>query len=88
MAPGGRSSSFVAVAGFTCVCRFRSGQAGLRPVSCPGLPQVLLDPKWPQAFPFKPENFERYDESSDTLFYEQPRFVAHIDDNAIKALTQ
>ncbi|KAI3429355.1 hypothetical protein D9Q98_005450 [Chlorella vulgaris] len=50
--------------------------------------KVLLDPKWPQAFPFKPENFERYDESSDTLFYEQPRFVAHIDDNAIKALTQ
>ena len=30
----------------------------------------------------------RYDETSDSQFYEQPRFVAHIDDGAIKALTQ
>lgn len=50
--------------------------------------QVLLDPRWPEEFPFKPEYFQRYDESSDGDFYSQPRFVTHIDDAAIKALTQ
>lgn len=30
----------------------------------------------------------RYDESSDAEFYEQPRFVTHIDDGAIRALTK
>ena len=29
-----------------------------------------------------------YDETSDALFYEQPRFVTHIDDGAIGALTK
>lgn len=32
--------------------------------------------------------FNCYDESSDALFYDSPRFVTHIDDNAIKALTK
>ena len=50
--------------------------------------QALLDPKWPEAFPFRPDMFGRYDESLDTQFYNAPRFVTHIDDNAIKALTQ
>ena len=31
--------------------------------------------------------FEREDESADALFYEQPRFVTHIDDSTIAALT-
>ena len=31
--------------------------------------------------------FEREDESADALFYEQPRFVQHIDDSTIAALT-
>jgi SAM-dependent methyltransferase len=35
-----------------------------------------------------PEAFRRYDESPDTLFYLQPRFVTHIDDGAIAAVTQ
>lgn len=26
-------------------------------------PQVLLDPKWPEKWPFRPEDFLRYDES-------------------------
>jgi SAM-dependent methyltransferase len=34
------------------------------------------------------EAFRRYDESSDPLFYAQPRFVTHIDDSAIAAVTQ
>jgi SAM-dependent methyltransferase len=32
--------------------------------------------------------FRRYDESPDTFFYAQPRFVTHIDDDAIAAVTQ
>lgn len=50
--------------------------------------QVLQDPRWPEQFPFRPEMFERYDESSDAIFYDQPRFVTHIDDGAIGALTK
>lgn len=49
---------------------------------------MLADPVWPEEFPFKPEFFKRYDETSDTIFYDQPRFVTHIDDGAIKAVTQ
>lgn len=32
--------------------------------------------------------FDRYDESADELFYELPRFVTHIDDGAIAAVTR
>jgi SAM-dependent methyltransferase len=35
-----------------------------------------------------PDAFRRYDESPDTLFYLQPRFVTHIDDAAIASVTQ
>ncbi|XP_047249779.1 uncharacterized protein LOC107877980 isoform X8 [Capsicum annuum] len=50
--------------------------------------QVLKNVEWPKQFPFKDEDFQRFDESSDTLFYEMPRFVTHIDDQAISALTK
>eukprot|EP00246_Nothoceros_aenigmaticus_P002425 TRINITY_DN13300_c0_g1_i1.p1 TRINITY_DN13300_c0_g1~~TRINITY_DN13300_c0_g1_i1.p1 ORF type:complete len:253 (+),score=44.07 TRINITY_DN13300_c0_g1_i1:51-761(+) len=50
--------------------------------------QVLKAVEWPEEFPFKPEDFQRYDESTDTIFYSQPRFVTHIDDQAINALTK
>lgn len=50
--------------------------------------QVLQDPQWPDKFPFRDEMFQRYDESEDSLFYDYPRFVTHIDDAAIKSLTQ
>jgi SAM-dependent methyltransferase len=33
------------------------------------------------------EYFRRYDDSADELFYTMPRFVVHIDDGAIHALT-
>ncbi len=42
--------------------------------------------RWMRVLP--PDAFRRYDESPDTLFYLQPRFVAHIDDAAIAAVTQ
>ena len=48
---------------------------------------VLADPQWPPEFPFRPEMFDRYDESLDSDFYAYPRFVTHIDDAAIAALT-
>ncbi|KAJ8531995.1 hypothetical protein K7X08_011918 [Anisodus acutangulus] len=50
--------------------------------------QVLKNVEWPEQFPFRDEDFQRFDESSDTLFYEMPRFVTHIDDQAIAALTK
>lgn len=50
--------------------------------------QVLKDPKWPAKWPFRPSDFSRYDEAPDAYFYDQPRFVTHIDDYAIKALTK
>merc|ERR1711924_220526 len=36
--------------------------------------------------PLRAESFQRYDESPDSLFYQDPRFVTHIDDKAIGAL--
>lgn len=50
--------------------------------------QALTNVDWPEQFPFKEEDFQRFDESPDSLFYEAPRFVTHIDDLAIAALTK
>ena len=50
--------------------------------------QVLKDPQWPPIYPFTTKDMGRYDESSDAFFYEQPRLVKHIDDQAIDALTK
>jgi SAM-dependent methyltransferase len=49
---------------------------------------VLKDPGFPEKFPFGEKEMGRYDESSDFIFYSQPRFVTHIDDAAIGALTK
>ena len=38
-------------------------------------------------WPYTEADFRRGDESSDGLFYDYPRFVTHIDDMAIKSLT-
>ncbi|CAA7027526.1 unnamed protein product [Microthlaspi erraticum] len=50
--------------------------------------QALSNVNWPENFPFKEEDFQRFDETSDSTFYEAPRFVTHIDDPAIAALTK
>ncbi|PKI58666.1 uncharacterized protein LOC116196280 [Punica granatum] len=60
--------------------------ASARPSS--SIDQVLKNVEWPEQFPFKDEDFLRFDESPDSLFYEAPRFVTHIDDSAIRALTK
>ncbi len=52
------------------------------------LVQVLDNVQWPAEMPWTAEDFQRYDESSDANFYIQPRFVTHIDDGAIGALTE
>jgi hypothetical protein len=49
---------------------------------------VLDEPNFPLEWPYQPENFQRFDESSDAIFYDSPRFVTHIDDGAIKALEE
>jgi len=49
---------------------------------------VLKDPKFPPEWPFSAADFERQDESSDDIFYDQPRLVFHIDDSACDALTK
>lgn len=49
---------------------------------------ILDDPDWPEFFPLSREAFQRYDEAPDTEFYSSPRFVTHIDDPAIGALTK
>ena len=38
--------------------------------------------------PFKPNFFEREDDSPDALFYAQPRLLVHIDDYAIEAASK
>ncbi|CAN6563825.1 unnamed protein product [Malus baccata var. baccata] len=56
---------------------------------------IVKNVECPEQFPFKPQDFQRFDEkenrqvvSSDSVFYEAPRFVTHIDDPAIAALTK
>lgn len=48
--------------------------------------QVLVNPTWPDKFPFDEKDFKRQDEASDFQFYDAPRLVAHIDNGAIDAL--
>ncbi|CAA3015497.1 S-adenosyl-L-methionine-dependent methyltransferases superfamily [Olea europaea subsp. europaea] len=50
--------------------------------------KVLENVDWPEQFPFKEEDFQRFDKTPDSLFYEAPRFVTHIDDPAVAALTK
>ena len=42
--------------------------------------------EFPPEYPFLPEDFVRFDESDDGNFYSAPRFVTHIDDEAIASL--
>jgi len=50
--------------------------------------KVLQNPKWPPSWPYSDEDFSRMDESDDSVFYESPRLVYHIDDPAVGALTE
>mmetsp|Transcript_100149 Transcript_100149/g.180701 ORF Transcript_100149/g.180701 Transcript_100149/m.180701 type:complete len:475 (-) Transcript_100149:39-1463(-) len=48
--------------------------------------QVLQTPSWPPAWPYTAADFKRQDESDDSRFYDEPRFVTHIDDDAIASI--
>ncbi|QDZ21194.1 methyltransferase [Chloropicon primus] len=50
--------------------------------------QLLEGYQFPDEFPFRAQDFQRFDEGSDSAFYSSPRFVTHIDDGAINALTR
>ena len=49
---------------------------------------ILLGREMPEQTPgpFSPLEFERQDESDDSLFYQVPRLVVHIDDQAIETV--
>eukprot|EP00929_Paragymnodinium_shiwhaense_P004082 TRINITY_DN104808_c0_g1_i1.p1 TRINITY_DN104808_c0_g1~~TRINITY_DN104808_c0_g1_i1.p1 ORF type:complete len:475 (-),score=55.47 TRINITY_DN104808_c0_g1_i1:538-1962(-) len=42
---------------------------------------------WPDAWPYRPEDFRRQDESDDLNFYDEPRYVTHVDDDALALLS-
>lgn len=46
----------------------------------------LSDADWSEGWPFSRASFARLDESSDALFYSEPRFVYHVDDPAVRAI--
>jgi len=48
--------------------------------------RVLTERSRPSVWPYSASDFRRQDESKDTQFYDQPRFVNHIDDEAISAI--
>ncbi|KAK4283939.1 hypothetical protein QN277_000836 [Acacia crassicarpa] len=66
----------------------RSFVASARIKGSSSVDELLKNVEWSEQFPFKEEDFQRFDESPDSLFYEEPRFVTHIDDPAIAALTK
>ncbi|MCJ1247971.1 hypothetical protein MMC30_005186 [Trapelia coarctata] len=51
------------------------------------LPISAYQARYP-SFPYNANDFRRQDESADTDFYSSPRFVTHIDDNAISLLRE
>jgi len=60
------------------------------PWSRPGAPAAtILDaPEWPAEFPLSAEHLKRIDESPDSDFYREPRFLHHIDGQAQRRLQQ
>ncbi|XXG56272.1 hypothetical protein AAC387_Pa03g3732 [Persea americana] len=82
----GVAASFLDQLGRMATGLFSSVTASARTKS--NVEQVLKNMEWPENFPFKAEDFQRFDESPDTFFYSEPRFVTHIDDPAIRALTK
>jgi Methyltransferase domain len=52
------------------------------------VPKVLQNPKWPDTWPYTEQDFQRMDNTVDTIFYSEPRLVYHIDEPCRTALTQ
>jgi len=49
--------------------------------------RALLNVDWEPTSPYTREDFRRLDESDDSSFYDEPKLVNHIDDQAVKAAT-
>jgi len=62
----------------------------LRVLTAHSAPQVekAVTVDWPPTFPFEANDFRRYDESPDLDFYQLPKLVYHIDDQARRALEE
>lgn len=58
------------------------------PAQAKTVPEVLDKVVFPKESPFQPQDFSRQDESTDTQFYDSPRFCFHVDDQAVAALTR
>jgi SAM-dependent methyltransferase len=88
-APIGRRATLLAGGTLLMGASSSSSSAAAATPSKSPYERVLQEAKWPDKFPLEgiPDVFSRYDESDDAFFYDQPRFVTHIDDGAIKALT-
>ncbi|KAI8468801.1 MAG: hypothetical protein J3K34DRAFT_425912 [Monoraphidium minutum] len=71
----------------TAAGMWRPATSAAASVGSDPMAKVLEDPRWPEKWPFRAEDFLRYDESDDGVFYSAPRFVTHIDDGAIASLT-
>ena len=48
---------------------------------------MLRDVVWEPTPPYTREDFRRLDESDDSRFYDEPKLVYHIDDDAVRAAT-
>ena len=58
------------------------------PSGATGVAEVLSGLTFPKEPPFEAQDFSRQDESTDTQFYDAPRFCFHVDDQAVAALTK
>jgi len=66
--------------------RFVEADVGMT-FSKASLDEKLFSRPWPDEWPFPPQAFRRQDESDDADFYAVPRFCYHIDEGAVRALT-
>lgn len=48
--------------------------------------EALKHVTWPSSWPYTDSDFRREDEAEDEVFYAEPRFVSHIDNNFIESL--
>jgi len=80
----GKSFSFSSVAGLTAAVVTTSGSAPASAIAKETETEALKDDAGTAA----PGFFRRLDESADEDFYSEPRFVEHIDANAVAALTR
>jgi len=83
---GGAGAGVAGLAGLAGLAGPAGRGGAARAAGPKGLEGTLEGIQWPEEIPFRAESFQRYDESPDSLFYQDPRFVTHIDDKAIGAL--